>query len=475
MKSQTILVILAAIAVVFGVTFASQYLAKTKKPTAVISPDQKALYFPIESSRHWLHPPSEQKKDDQSILGAEMEIKVPGAYDFWFQNTQDVPIEVGLKSKTCKCTMVNVRLAGNDIQEWNEELTKTVLASCFPANGMINSGGAVLSSMEVDKTLASAPQKEWSQLEVNTEPFIVPPHTIGQVRMNWDAKEPAVQNLKAEITMKPKEGSASTLFLSVPIVFVEPFHIQAGDVGVGTILVGGAPVEKRVVCWSSTRSYFSLIPAPSNDPFVICGDPVPLSDGERWKMEEAQQTRVASAYWVPVTIREQAEVEENTNGIMQKKLVQMDLGPFRKPVGLIADNMPKQVYATIQGEIKDPDISVEQNGREVNHDKINFGSFPANTGAKLSAAIAAPARFNLQIDKDKIPGYLKARLELDEGESTPSRKSWKLKLETIPGAISGVFPDAANSEFSDAAITIKLQGTMSRGIRIPVQGNATFR
>src|ERR1700730_14613812 len=132
--------------------------------------------------------------------------------------------------------------------------------------------------------------------------------------------------------MKPKDGLASSLFLSVPIVFVDRVHVEAGDVAFGTIDVGGAPVEKKVVCWSSTRSHFVLRPGLINDPFIVCGEPIPLTDGERWKMEVAEKTRVASAYWVPISIREQAEVEEVRNGKKQKKTVKMDLGPFTRQV-----------------------------------------------------------------------------------------------------------------------------------------------
>src|SRR5579859_1302903 len=142
MKSQTILVILAAIVAIFGVTFASQYLVRTKKNnTAGPVPDAKALYFPIESSRQWLHPASAvASKEDQTIIGTEMEVGVHGVYDFWFQNGQSIPFEAGLKSKTCKCTEVNICLAGKEIQDWTEQATKSVLASCFPATGMVNSG-----------------------------------------------------------------------------------------------------------------------------------------------------------------------------------------------------------------------------------------------------------------------------------------------------------------------------------------------
>jgi hypothetical protein len=475
MKSQTVFVILAAIIAIFGVTFASQYLVRTKKNNASDGPITKGLYFPIDSSRQWLHPQSSiANTEEKSILGTEMEVGMPGAYDFWFQNSQDVALEVALKSKTCKCTEVNICLAGNEIQDWNEKATKGVLASCFPATGIVNSGTAILSSMDFDQALKSAPTLDWKRL--GDEVFVVPPQAFGIVRLNWNAKQPAVQNLKAEITTKPKEGpaSSSSLFLSVPIVFVDPFHVEAGEVAIGTINVGGDPVERKVVCWSSTRSHFSLRIGLANDPFIVCGEPTPLSDGERWKMEVAEKTRVASAYWVPLMVREQAEIEENKNGKKQKKIVQMDLGPFTRQVPLIANESPTPIHIRLQGDIKDPDISVSLDGHDTVHDRVSFGTFPANDGASLSATIGAPARFTLSLDM--VPSFLKAKLDLNEAESSPVRNSWKLKLQMLPGSISGVFPDPANPELSDTAITLKMQGaSSSRGIRIPVHGNATFR
>jgi hypothetical protein len=479
MKSQTILVILAAIIAIFGVTFASQYLVRGKKNVEKTdSPDTiKALYFPIDHTRQWLHgQASVEKAEDQTILGTEMEVGVPGAYDFWFQNSQAVPIEVALKSKTCKCTEVNICLAGKEIQDWTEKATKGVLASCFPATGMVNAGTAVLSSLDLNQILESPPAYGWKTLGGDAEAFVVPPQTLGIVRLNWNSKQATVQLLKAEINMKPKDGFGSSIPLSVPIVFVDPVHVESGEVPIGTINVGGASVEKKVVCWSSTRSHFSLRAGLIDVPFITCGEPIPLTDGERWKMELAEKTRVASAYWIPLTVREQAEIEEIKKGKKQKKLVQMDLGPFTQQVPLVIDELPNPIYLKVQGEIKDPDITISLDGHDTIRDRVSFGTFPADVGARLSATIGAPARFTLVLDQEKLPNFLEAKLDLNVAESSPIRKIWRLKLKLLPGkGVSGIFPDPANPELSDTAVFINMQGSSSRGIRIPVHGNATYR
>jgi hypothetical protein len=293
------------------------------------------------------------------------------------------------------------------------------------------------------------------------------------VRIIGDQKKPGTQLLKAEIHMKPQDGPGSSLDLTVPTMFVDSLHMYPTEAPVGTINVGGAVVERTLVCWSSTRSHFTLRPASTDDPFFICGDPVPMSDRDRWLMEQERKTRIASAYWVPLTVREQAEVDETVNGKRQKKIVQMDLGPFKQAVGLIADSQSTPVYVAVQGDVKDPDITVDQNSQDRIHDRVTFGSFPAADGARISATIGAPARFQLAIDK--LPSFLKADIVLDEKESSPAKKSWKLRMEVLPGTVSGIFPDPGSAELRDSAIYLKMQGTTSRGIRIPVHGNATFR
>ncbi|MFL5244713.1 MAG: hypothetical protein ACJ8FY_21635 [Gemmataceae bacterium] len=476
MKSQMLLVIAAVIALIFGVTFASQFLgkkaSKTKSPDIIGS---KILYFPITSSRQWLHPQaSGQGSEEPSIVGTEIEVGEPGAYDFWFQNTNDVPIEVSLKSKTCKCTEVDICLAGKGDEEWNDKATKAVLASCVPTGAMISVGSALFTSEGLDRLMDSRPPRQWKKLGGGeADSYTVPPQSVGMVRMQWHQKQAATQMLKAEIYMKPQNGAGSSLDLSVPAIFVDPVHIFPTDIPLGTISVGSAVSEGTLICWSSTRTQFTIRPAANDDPFFVCGEPTAMSDRDRCLLEQEKKTRIASAYRIPLSVREQAEVEETINGKRQKSIVQMDLGPFKRAVGLVADIQATPIYFSVQGDVKDPDITVDQNSQDRIHDRVTFGSFPAADGARTSATIGAPARYQLAIDK--LPSFLKADIALDEQESSQARKSWKLRLEVLPGTVSGIFPDPNSAELRDTAIYLKMQGSTSRGIRIPVHGNATFR
>ena len=101
MKSttQTVVLLGALLAVVFVVTFLSQWVS-TEEPkkngeSPVIKEDANArkLDFP-------------QTAANDGFL-VEMS-PTTGSHDFYFKNTHDVPIEVTLESKSCKCAKVEL-------------------------------------------------------------------------------------------------------------------------------------------------------------------------------------------------------------------------------------------------------------------------------------------------------------------------------------------------------------------------------
>jgi len=115
MKSQTILSSLRPIAVIFGLPSATQYLSKTKKPGAITGPDQRLFIFSFRKLTSMVASSVCRFSGGRQVhLGRrKMEIEEPGAYEFGF-NSQEVPSKLASKSKTCKCTKVTIRLAGND-------------------------------------------------------------------------------------------------------------------------------------------------------------------------------------------------------------------------------------------------------------------------------------------------------------------------------------------------------------------------
>jgi len=110
-------------------------------------------------------------------------------------------------------------------------MTKTVLASCLPANGMINTGGSSSLLGDVDKTLAST-RKEWSQRERLVSPHR-PASTLGQVRLNWTPSANGPES-KAEIRLKPKEGAASRFIFGSTLIWSTLFPFKTGARMIGT-------------------------------------------------------------------------------------------------------------------------------------------------------------------------------------------------------------------------------------------------
>lgn len=468
-KNQTVFVILALGAVIFGVTYASQFLG-TRKSETKIEPEVKVLYFPITHFRQWVDSQAASEGDrPSSIVATEMELGVEGHADFWFENPQDVEIEISLKDTSCKCTDVEAYLVNADYMTWRDATGKAFLAGALPATGILNCGPAVLAAEQADAALDRAPAPSVKKLvKGGGNSLAVPPGAQGAVRLFWHGKTEAAQSLNAEIIMHPEKGKSSNLKLIRPVVFVDPVHFQPRETDVGVFDVGSPPRQQTLICWSSTRSHFTIKPL-ADDPFIHIGDPLPMPEQDRWKMEESMKTRVVSAYYIPLTIFEQAEVA-GADG--KKTLRQMDLGPFRHMVGIQADCQEKPNYVAIQGNVKDPEISVIQDGRDDDRqERLTFGNFIAENGSRLTATVIAPARFPLAIDH--FSKFLKA--DLSEGPITGNRKSWKLRVQVLPNSVSGIFPDPRNEEFRDSAVYLKMASNPPRGIRIPIVGNATFR
>src|SRR5437870_13784225 len=95
---QTILAILAIVGLVAGVTYVSHFYSSRAKPQdlGASMSSVATLTFPVKIM-NW----------DPPTLG-QFEVHAPGHQDFQFFNKNSVPIDLGLMSKSCKCSDIKV-------------------------------------------------------------------------------------------------------------------------------------------------------------------------------------------------------------------------------------------------------------------------------------------------------------------------------------------------------------------------------
>ena len=314
-QSQIVVSIVLLAAMVFGITFALNYIGNsgtTGSGTSIGDPpalNNLALTFGEN-----FYPP-------EGIPYKEQEYGQSGYQDFWFVNPHDKPVAIGLEGTSCTCAEVHVYMVGPD---W------TARRSALLAGQLAGQAAGVLSALPLAMALEEDPElKSLAKAApvlplTKTDTITVPPHKVGWVRLGWTAIQPGqtpVKNLGASVWMGQK-GSGKAV-LQVNVHYGKAFEIASKDRDqwLGELSPSALPVHRTFLCWSVTRStmdlkaqMISLRGRPDLDPFVV-GAPQALSVQECRSLEEefrkvAVQTNqaleayhVLCAYRIPVTLR----------------------------------------------------------------------------------------------------------------------------------------------------------------------------
>src|SRR5690348_11442733 len=98
-------VVLLAV-MVFGITFALNYLGRPKPPTPDINGQGTELLKPARSLMFGRTVFPDNEKDP----GVEAELNASGHHDFWFTNDNEEELTVGLKSKGCRCSDIEMQV-----------------------------------------------------------------------------------------------------------------------------------------------------------------------------------------------------------------------------------------------------------------------------------------------------------------------------------------------------------------------------
>jgi hypothetical protein len=453
--SQIGLAIVAIVGLVAGITYVSQILPEGRTPVSPgTAADTKAtdLIFPVRKVE-W-DPPS----------AGEVEQETRGYHDFWFQNEAAAPVELGLHSKSCKCSDVTVCLLSPD------QAVRIQLVAPFCAVSQIVAGqlgilelcAQVLIDPANSPELLAMRKLDWQKLDPgDPKGVVVEPRGAGMVRLAYEGKKDKVggELLSVTLWIQAREGRPaprSFTNLELPVTFVPPVRVLDASLSLDDV---NPREEKQVqfMCWSSTRADFPLtVKEPFNDPCVSCAWS-PLSAQERHSLNETTKSRVLSGYRVRVLVRERPDDNQ-----------QMDLGPFNRRIALTSDAAREPTIVQVHGVVRG-EVTV---GAEEDKGRIALGTYPARRGVPDKRVKLTSEQPGLELELARIEPegirYVRVKSLKKIEPTVDGRTRWELAVEVPPGGPSGKLPE-------HCAVLLKIPGKTPRHIRIPITGMAYQR
>ena len=453
MKSrvQTIILIVAVMAAMFGVTFIRQSV-KTKDRT-------DGEMFPPAIEFRLSYPVTVLEGNPES------ELHVLGHHDFWFQNSHEQPVEIGFEKKSCKCSKVEVlALESAAAQEMQQSLmtVASTLAFQAPAGALQLLDVAAVAGDFVTKFEGN--HGGWQVLDQN-KMAIAPEHGAGFVRLSWEGRNIGSIRLTATVWAqaegKPRTRGSDTV-LEAPVNIVPALHLWPDKISLKSDL--GPNCEDTVVSyvWSSTRAGFTIAAREeNNDPCFECSC-TPVTGDDFRRVAEVLNERGTTA---PLTMyRVTVRVRERIGG------KQMELGPFSRKVLLTSDqpDFPKNnliVDGTVRGDIRVGSLEAEDPAKKGERDRIVLRTFPSTRGISVTIPIETNEQGSKLSVDSKNPSYLE--VDLKPGAGADAGRRWDLTLTVPPNRATGRMP-------MDSAVILKMDSEPPRRIRIPVLGKATL-
>jgi hypothetical protein len=387
--------------------------------------------------------------------------------DFWFCNDSGYAVPVGLNSKSCKCTDVELSIVP---EEWKSRLLAVTAARVLQrAPRGLEDLPTLAATYQGSAVFPQLPEKEVKTTPVTTDDSVtVPPGALGWVRLNWRGERPEPRFLKADLWMNQRNASLSAS-LEVGASIVEPMEVDR-ELAAGTFDVRELGKGKKVwiVCWSATRPSFHVKAErvegrekAESDPVEI-GSPIPLNEADLHRLGQSPKLhmmQILSGYRVPVILR--ARAADGTP---------FGLGHFRRYVRLSSadegiEPVDVRVAGVVEGDVRVG--SVKEAG------VLTLGPFPSSRGTRGSITVQTDVPgLNLELDSSRIPAYLKVRFPKEPEVTSTGHRMWVIDVEVPPGAARGDFPRTGDPVYHDSAIYVKTNETPPRSIRIPVVGTA---
>jgi hypothetical protein len=458
--SQIALALVAIVGLVGGITFLSQYrIGKSGEGSSPGSPNVPVTPIrgkpPGASNVPELKFPLMEFDWDPPSAG-EFEFFTKNHYDFWFDNSNSVPIDLGLMSKSCKCSTLYLCVL---TPEEAKRYVPVTAAAAAGELGFINTGIlSAVTQLQLENEVAPDLRKlhlKWTEMPADEHKGTpVPAEGGGLVRVTWAGKKDKFgeERLSVVLWTQPHvtPNPRTLVRLGLPLTWVPVLRVTPGKQDLGDF----SPREEKTaqfMCWSSVRATFPLsVRESTQDPCISCSI-IPMTDDEYRSLQQSAPIRSLYGYRVRVTVRERLS-----------DTVQMELGPFTRRIELTSPGV-QDALAQVTGIIRG-DVTV---GAEEDKGKIRMGSFRSETGKTRTVRLTAlQPNLNLRIDRVEPPqaDYLKVKYlrEVKSG-TAESTKRWDLCVEVPPGSPEGTLPE-------HCAVILQIQGTPPRHIRIPVTG-----
>lgn len=446
--TQTVVLLLILVVMVFAVTFASMYVQPVKKsgPSADAAKgggEGAALRLTFASTHYPERDPNYTGENSPVVS----EYGSMAHHDFWFENANDEAVRVGLVKKGCTCSDARVFIAPAD---WSRELAAVALQRVGGRFGLLSR------MVRLGSIPALANPGPLRPLTEGEEGATVPPRGVGFVRLRWEgrATSPRAQILSAKLWMQ-SAASGPAVDLQVGAGLLDPIQLDRTSLSVG-LLAPGDSATGVVRCWSATRTDFGLDIRFPGAPFVACVKE-PLRDEDYRVLREQYKITVVSGYRITVTVRERTEDGKRRS----------DEGPFKHTITLLpalSGTRPVEPLAvTLNGNVRG-DISVTgaENG-------IHLAPFAVRAGTRYTARLTTD-RAGLGLTLDRHPPFIKVRLK--KLATAEAGGKWELQLAIEPNTVSGTFPRTDRKDYRDTAIYLKIEGQEGRRMRIPVSGEA---
>jgi hypothetical protein len=434
--TQWVVLLGIAFVMVFGIAFAVNWLPAWHKTRSKGDAPQVRLTFADRETNYPAEPPA-----------AACEVGHDQSHDFWFKNENPQDLPVGIFSKTCQCTTVQMWFAAGrtDVPPAGEqeEAARKVEASATP-----------------------------TELKEKETPTVVPAGAVGFIRLGWKGDRAGPKDLAAELWMGEKGPGLNQRF-EIRVEFVGPV-LAASHVDLGEFALESLPRTVKFECWSLTRTDFPLdahlLHSRLNEeanPFTV-GKPVKMTAEEVAKLRpDPRQRPPLAGYKVPVTL----------NRVSADRTTPLDLGPFRQRVELTSDSGAPAVAiidGTIRGDLT-PAVGESM--------PVQFKPFDRTQPVDLPVLVESGAdvtRLELDrgtADRPRTPDFLAVTFPKPEDvERVGDRKLWSLRVKWVPASGAGGDFPRDEEGYRDSAVYIrpvyadKNQGRPS--LRIPVRGTA---
>jgi hypothetical protein len=334
------------------------------------------------------------------------ELSLEGQREFAFENLRENPLTVGIVFKECQCSRVQICLTP---ESWKK-----------------------LDPQERQKRADDAALK-WDTLEQDSQGFTVPARAAGLLRLAWKGKEVGDHRYAARFWIDD-DGRRLNQTVEVPVHVVPPVYIRAENnrrralVDVG-VLKSGEERTARFLCFSTTRSSFSLTSAPPlPDTCLSYERAEPLTEGELKALDEQVGAPVRSGFRVEVKVHERVGD------------AQLDLGPFRRQVVWNTDvALGHQVSGIVAGSATGEVRLTGTNGKAF----VDLGNVSPQNSAPVELTLeSTDPQIELRLDEKHTLDILSVELvDGKSGKEAQEKKTWRIRVAfRKESAFHGKFP-----------------------------------